>query len=74
MNCTEYIKINFLGVMFVILRNRDMNKYENSAQMDSTHENTFFAKKSESCFCIEQNTLMFVTVWSISLAIVQSKH
>ena len=42
--------------------------------MDSTHENKFFVKKSESCFCRAENTLMFVTVWSISLALVQSKH
>ena len=48
--------------MFVILGHKQMNKTKNAAQMDSTHENKFFVKKSESCFCRAENTLMFVTV------------
>ena len=50
---------------------------EKTKQFFSNGFNTWervFAKKSETCFCSSENTLMFVTVWSISLALVQSKH
>ena len=50
---------------------------EKTKQFFSNGFNTWervFAQKSETCFCSLENTLMFVTVWSIYLAPVQNKH